>query len=49
MGINMKENSKIINLKVMEFIIFILLIGNIKDNGKMDFLMDMALYIFPKD
>ena len=33
----------------MEFIIFIILIGNIKEIGKIDFLMDLEHYIFQKD
>ena len=33
----------------MEFIIFIILIGNIKEIGKIDFLMDLENYIFQKD
>ena len=45
----MKENLKMRNFKVMEYIIFIVLIGNIKVNGKMDILTDMELYIFQKD
>ena len=45
----MKENGEKMKKKVLEYIIFILLIGNIKGNGKMDILMDMELYIFQKD
>ena len=47
--INMKENLKMVKKQDMEYIIFILLIGNIKEIGKMDFLLDMVLYIFQKD
>ena len=49
MEINMKVNLKMVNQMDMEYIIFILLIGNIKEVGKMDFLLDMVLYIFQKD
>ena len=45
----MKENLKIIIKMDMEYFIFIVLIGNIKENGKMDFLMDLELYIFRKN
>ena len=49
MDINIKGNLKIINAMDMEYFIFIVLIGNIKENGKMDLLIDMAFYIFQKD
>ena len=49
MEINMKLNGKLVTKMDMEYIIFIILIGNIKKNWNMEFLMDLEFYIFLKD